>query len=107
MNGSYWCKCPLGRAGRNCQYEDSICRSNPCQGNEICLPNLQAAGAKHTCVLKNQKFTTRIKIKKESYWMNYKKFDIENDLTSALQNWKQYVSYCLIYMMIIYFRESK
>ena len=32
-----------------------------------------------------------MKVKKVDGWMNYKKFDVENDLNSALQNWKPIV----------------
>ena len=92
VNGSYWCRCPAGETGRNCQYKESICQANSCQAGEICLPNLQTMNTKYTCVLASQKFTTRMSVKKEIGWKNYKIYDVETDLNIALQNWKQVVS---------------
>jgi len=86
--GSYWCKCPSGRTGRNCQYNKSICLAKPCNADEVCLPYVQTTGVNHICIHKNQKFTTKMKVKKVDGWKNYKKFDVEKDLNSALQNWK-------------------
>ena len=49
---------------------------------------MQTTGVNHICIHKSQKFTTKMKVKKVDGWKNYKKFDVENDLNSALQNWK-------------------
>ena len=92
MNGSYWCRCPAGKTGGSCQYDESICQANPCQAGEICLPNLQTMSTNYTCVFESQKFTIRMRVKKEFGWKNYKIYDVETDLNSALQNWKQTVS---------------
>ena len=91
MIGSYWCKCPSNRTGRNCQYNESICLAKPCNADEVCLPYVQTTGVNHICIHKNQKFTTKMTVKKVDGWKNYKKFDVENDLNSALQNWKPIV----------------
>lgn len=48
----------------------------------------QTAVRNHTCVPKQQLFVTVVKLKKENGWQNYKQYDIENDLNSALQDWK-------------------
>ena len=49
---------------------------------------MQTTGVNHICIHKDQKFTTKMKVKKVDGWKNYKEFDVENDLNSALQNWK-------------------
>ena len=90
VNGSYWCKCPASRTGQNCQYEESICQTDPCHVGELCLPIVNTTSANHTCVAESEMFTTIIK--RENDWKNFTKFDIETDLSSALQNWKPVVS---------------
>lgn len=94
VKGSYWCNCPLGRAGRNCQHEDSVCQPNPCAAGEMCLSVSPTTGANYTCVAKKQGFSTMVKMTKERGWESFRKYDIEDDLNLALQNWKSKV--CLM-----------
>ena len=85
--GSYWCKCLAGKVGRNCQFSNSVCMTQPCSSGQICIPSASSQQSNHTCLPAAHEFTLTMKTASDS-WQDYMRGVMEQSLNEALQNWK-------------------
>ncbi len=106
VKGSYWCACPVGKTGRNCQLSASVCNGNPCGDNHFCIPLPNGPGGNRTCIHKGHKFEMTYELDDDTAWQDHMKYIVEEDLNEIVQNWKPIVSVFTIFVGLAYFVDS-